>query len=95
MNFMRDLTRDTRQRRSSRQVSRIARSTGIASSGRTNTPRSRAIRGTDESPPPTSTPKPGSPSRNTPTSEMQLISGALHREAQAEIEILCLRGRST
>ena len=38
---------------------------------------------------------PGSPSRSAPTSEMQLISGALQREAQAEIEILCLRGRST
>ena len=31
----------------------------------------------------------------TPTSEMQLISGALQRDAHAEIEILCLRGRST
>ena len=52
------------------------------------------MRGTDESPPPTSTAKPFSPSRITPTSEMQLISGALQRCAQAEIEILCLRGRS-
>ena len=49
--------------------------TGIASSSRIQTPRSRAMRGTDESPPPTSTANPFSPSRITPTSEMQLISG--------------------
>ena len=68
--------------------------TGIASSSRIHTPRSRAIRGTDDSPPPTRTANPRSPSRITPTSEMQLISGALQRWAHAEIEILCLRGRS-
>ena len=68
--------------------------TGIASSSRIQTPRSRAMRGTDESPPPTSTAKPFSPLRIAPTSEMQLISGALQRCAHAEIEILCLRGRS-
>ena len=54
---------------------------------------SRAIRGTDERPPPTRTAKPSRPSWIAPTSEMQLISGALQRSAQAEIEYLCLRGR--
>ena len=62
MNFMRAFTRETRYRRSSFQASSNARSTGIASSLRTNTPRSRAIRGTEESPPPTLIAKPSSPS---------------------------------
>jgi hypothetical protein len=52
------------------------------------------MRGTDESPPPTSTPKPSSPSRIAPTRPMQLISGAAQLSAHAVIEILCLRGRS-
>ena len=60
----------------------------------TEAPRSRAIRGTDESPPPTSTPKPSSPSRSAPTRPTQLISGAAHASAHAVIAILCLRGRS-
>ena len=51
------------------------------------------MRGTDESPPPTSTAKPSRPSWTTPTSEMQLISGALQRSGQLAIEYLCLRGR--
>ena len=54
---------------------------------------SRAIRGTDERPPPTWTAKPSRPSLSVPISEMQLISGALQRSAQAEIEYLCFRGR--
>ena len=52
------------------------------------------MRGTDESPPPTRTAKPSRPRGPTPTSAMQLISGALQWSAQAAIVILCLRGRS-
>ena len=65
--------------RSSLQASISARSTSTASSLGTKTPRSRAMRGTEESPPPTSTPKPSRPSWSAPTSAMQLISGALQR----------------
>ena len=55
---------------------------------------SRAIRGTEESPPPTTHGEAlAAVSCTTPISEMQLISGALQRSAQAEIEYLCLRGR--
>jgi hypothetical protein len=71
----------------------IAASTSTASSLGTNTPSSLAIRGTDERPPPTSTPNPSSPSWIAPTSAMQLISGALSRSGVAAIEYLCLRGR--
>ncbi len=94
MNLIRAFTRETRYFRSSFQASSRAHSTGNASSTRMKTPRSRASRGTDERPPPTSTPKPGSPSRIAPTRAMQLISGALQRCAQAETVILCFRGRS-
>ena len=94
MNFIRDFTRETRYVRSSRQESSSARRTSSASSFGTKTPRSRASRGTDESPPPASTAKPSRPSWIAPTSEMQLISGALQRSRQAEMVILCLRGRS-
>ena len=80
--------------RSSDQTPVIAARISSASSFGIHTPMSRAIRGTDESPPPTTTPKPSRPSScTTPISEMQLISGALQRSAQAEIEYLCLRGR--
>ena len=51
------------------------------------------MRGTDASPPPTCTANPSRPSFSTPTSETQLISGALQRSAQLAIEYLCLRGR--
>ena len=71
----------------------IAPRISFASSFGTKTPMSRAIRGTDESPPPTRTAKPSRPSWTVPISEMQLISGALQRSAQAEIEYLCFRGR--
>ena len=47
-----------------------------------------------ESPPPTRTPNPGRPSRSAPIRAMQWISGALHWWGQAEMVILCLRGRS-
>ena len=66
----------------------------MASSAGTHTPRSRARRGTVESPPPTRTANPSRPSRTTPISEMQLISGMSHWSGHAEIVILCLRGRS-
>src|SRR2546423_1681942 len=83
MNFIRAFTRETRYLRSSFQASRSAVSTAIASSFGTNTPRSRAMRGTEESPPPTLTAKPSTPSCTAPISAMQLISGALQRSAQA------------
>ena len=79
--------------RSSDQTLVIAPRISFASSLGTKTPSSRAIRGTDERPPPTSTAKPSRPSETCRSSEMQLISGALQRSAQAEIEYLCLRGR--
>ena len=56
----------------------------------TKTPRSRAIRGTEESPPPTRRAKPSRPSCCAPMSAMQLISGALHCAAQAAIVYLVL-----
>ena len=93
MNFSRALTRDTRYFRSAAHAVVIAASTSTASSFGTNTPRSRPRRGTDERPPPTSTPKPSRPSWIAPTSAMQLISGALQRSVQVAIEYLCLRGR--
>ena len=52
------------------------------------------MRGTDERPPPTSTPKPSRPSRIAPISAMQLISGAEHASGHAVIAIFSLRGRS-
>ena len=94
MNLSRALTRETRYLRSSDQTVVIAPRISFASSFGTKTPMSCAIRGTEESPPPTRTAKPSRPSLATvPISEMQLISGALQRSAQAEIEYLCLRGR--
>ena len=93
MNFSRAFTRDMRYFRSSLQTDVIAPRISFDSSVGTNTPRSRAMRGTDASPPPTSTAKPSRPSLTTPTSEMQLISGALQRSGQLAIEYLCLRGR--
>src|SRR5712692_2796727 len=71
----------------------MAASTSTASSFGTKTPMSRASRGTEESPPPTRTAKPSRPSLTAPIREMQLISGALQRSAQAAIVYLCLRGR--
>jgi hypothetical protein len=72
----------------------MARSTSIACSRGTNTPMSREMRGTEESPPPTRTGKPSRPSTTAPTRAMQLISGALQACAQAEMVILCFLGRS-
>src|SRR4051794_3543623 len=94
MNFMRAFTRDTRYFRSSDQTEVIAPRISFESSLGTKTFIGRAMRGTDESPPPTITPNPSRPSSViVPISEMQLISGALQRSAQAEIEYLCFRGR--
>ena len=93
MNLSRALTRETRYLRSSDQTDVIAPRISFASSFGTKTPMSRAIRGTDERPPPTWTAKPSRPALSVPISEMQLISGALQRSAQAEIEYLCFRGR--
>ena len=71
----------------------IAPRISFASSFGMKTPMSRAMRGTEERPPPTCTAKPSRPSWTVPISEMQLISGALQRSGQAAIEYLCLRGR--
>ena len=93
MNLRRAFTRETRYLRSSDQTEVIAPRISFDSSFGMKTFIVFAIRGTDESPPPTRTAKPSRPSLTVPISEMQLISGALQRSGQAEIEYLCLRGR--
>src|SRR5438477_13074573 len=94
MNLSRAFTRETRYLRSSDHTLVIAPRISFACSFGTNTFIGFAIRGTELKPPPTRTAKPSTPSFTVPTSEMQLISGALQRSAHAEIEYLCLRGRS-
>src|SRR4051812_37275701 len=93
LNFSPAFTRETRERGAFDQTEVIAPRISFASSLGTKTPMSFAIRGTEERPPPTATAKPSRPSLTVPTSETQLISGALQRSAQAAIEYLCFRGR--
>ena len=62
MNLSRAFTRETRYLRSSDQTLVIAPRISFASSFGTKTPMSRAIRGTEERPPPTRTAKPSRPS---------------------------------